>query len=83
MLLRLRTVIAQAGAASTVPNTPIVRLDKLAKEMGINANLLAKLEFFKGELPDVSLRSHRLRSMVWGQVSFRGLGSTNRQPEAP
>ncbi|MCY1664960.1 cysteine synthase A [Rhizobium sp. SL86] len=30
----------------TIGNTPIVRLDKLAKEKGVKANLLAKLEFF-------------------------------------
>ncbi len=30
----------------TIGDTPIVRLDKLAKEKGIKANLLAKLEFF-------------------------------------
>jgi cysteine synthase A len=30
----------------TIGNTPIVRLDKLAKEHGVKANLLAKLEFF-------------------------------------
>jgi cysteine synthase A len=30
----------------TIGNTPIVRLDKLAKETGVKAHLLAKLEFF-------------------------------------
>ena len=30
----------------TIGDTPIVRLDKLAKEKGVRANLLAKLEFF-------------------------------------
>lgn len=30
----------------TVGDTPIVRLDKLAREKGVEANLLAKLEFF-------------------------------------
>jgi cysteine synthase len=30
----------------TVGDTPLVRLDKMAKEKGIKANLLAKLEFF-------------------------------------
>ena len=30
----------------TIGNTPIVRLDRLAKAKGIKANLLAKLEFF-------------------------------------
>src|SRR6476659_3582068 len=30
----------------TIGDTPIVRLDKFAKEKGIVANLLAKLEFF-------------------------------------
>jgi cysteine synthase A len=30
----------------TIGDTPIVRLDKLAKENGVKANLLAKLEFF-------------------------------------
>lgn len=32
--------------ADTIGDTPIVRLDKLAKEKGVKANLLAKLEFF-------------------------------------
>ena len=30
----------------TIGNTPIVRLDRLAREKGVEANLLAKLEFF-------------------------------------
>ena len=30
----------------TIGDTPLVRLDKLAKEKGVGANLLAKLEFF-------------------------------------
>ena len=30
----------------TIGDTPIVRLDKLAKEKGVKANLVAKLEFF-------------------------------------
>ncbi len=30
----------------TIGDTPIVRLDKLARESGVKANLLAKLEFF-------------------------------------
>ena len=30
----------------TIGDTPIVRLDKLAREAGVTANLLAKLEFF-------------------------------------
>ena len=30
----------------TIGNTPIVRLDKLAREHGVKANILAKLEFF-------------------------------------
>jgi cysteine synthase len=30
----------------TIGNTPLVRMDKLAKKHGIKANLLAKLEFF-------------------------------------
>ncbi|WP_165215982.1 cysteine synthase A [Affinirhizobium pseudoryzae] len=30
----------------TIGNTPLVRLDKLAKEKGVKAHLLAKLEFF-------------------------------------
>ncbi len=30
----------------TVGDTPLVRLDKIAKEKGVKANLLAKLEFF-------------------------------------
>jgi cysteine synthase len=30
----------------TIGDTPIIRLDKLAKEKGVGANLLAKLEFF-------------------------------------
>ncbi|SFA95862.1 cysteine synthase A [Rhizobium sp. NFR07] len=35
-----------ASITETIGDTPIVRLDKLAKEKGIKANLLAKLEFF-------------------------------------
>jgi cysteine synthase A len=30
----------------TIGDTPLIRLDKLAKETGVGANLLAKLEFF-------------------------------------
>ena len=30
----------------TIGNTPLVRLDRLARERGVKANLLAKLEFF-------------------------------------
>ena len=30
----------------TIGDTPLVRLDKFAKEKGVVANLLAKLEFF-------------------------------------
>ena len=30
----------------TIGDTPIVRLDKLAKKHGVHANILAKLEFF-------------------------------------
>ena len=30
----------------TIGDTPIVRLDKLAKKHGVKANILAKLEFF-------------------------------------
>ena len=35
-----------ASITETIGDTPIVRLDKFAKEKGIKANLLAKLEFF-------------------------------------
>ena len=35
-----------SNITETVGNTPIVRLDKLAKAHGVHANLLAKLEFF-------------------------------------
>ena len=35
-----------ASITETVGDTPIVRLDKFAREKGIKANLLAKLEFF-------------------------------------
>ena len=35
-----------SNITETVGNTPIVRLDKLAKAHGVEANLLAKLEFF-------------------------------------
>ena len=30
----------------TIGNTPLVRLDRIAKEKGVGAHLLAKLEFF-------------------------------------
>ncbi|MGD9479985.1 cysteine synthase A [Shinella sp. G-2] len=35
-----------ASITETIGDTPIVRLDKFAKEKGVQANLLAKLEFF-------------------------------------
>jgi cysteine synthase len=35
-----------ASITDTIGDTPIVRLDKLAKENGVKAHLLAKLEFF-------------------------------------
>jgi len=35
-----------SSITETIGDTPIVRLDKLAKEHGVKANLLAKLEFF-------------------------------------
>jgi cysteine synthase A len=35
-----------ASITDTIGDTPIVRLDRLAKEKGVAANLLAKLEFF-------------------------------------
>ena len=35
-----------SSIVETIGNTPIVRLNKLAREKGVKANLLAKLEFF-------------------------------------
>ncbi|MDX3926657.1 MAG: cysteine synthase A [Shinella sp.] len=35
-----------SSITETIGDTPIVRLDKLAKEKGVKANLLGKLEFF-------------------------------------
>ncbi|MBB4400863.1 MULTISPECIES: cysteine synthase A [Rhizobium/Agrobacterium group] len=35
-----------SSITETIGDTPIVRLDKLAEEKGVKANLLAKLEFF-------------------------------------
>lgn len=35
-----------ASITETIGDTPIVRLDRLAREEGVKANLLAKLEFF-------------------------------------
>ncbi len=35
-----------ASITETIGDTPIVRLDKFAREKGVSANLLAKLEFF-------------------------------------
>jgi cysteine synthase A len=35
-----------ASITETIGDTPLVRLDKLAKEKGVKAHLLAKLEFF-------------------------------------
>lgn len=35
-----------SSIADTIGDTPLVRLDKLAKEKGVVANILAKLEFF-------------------------------------
>ena len=35
-----------ASITETIGNTPLVRLDKLAREKGVKATILAKLEFF-------------------------------------
>ncbi|MCX7317035.1 MAG: pyridoxal-phosphate dependent enzyme, partial [Hyphomicrobiales bacterium] len=35
-----------ASITDTVGDTPLVRLDRIAKDSGVKANLLAKLEFF-------------------------------------
>lgn len=35
-----------SSITETIGDTPVVRLDKLAREQGVKANLLAKLEFF-------------------------------------
>jgi len=35
-----------SSITDTIGDTPLVRLDKLAKEKGVKANILAKLEFF-------------------------------------
>jgi cysteine synthase A len=35
-----------SSITETIGDTPLVRLDKLAKEKGVKANILAKLEFF-------------------------------------
>jgi cysteine synthase A len=35
-----------ASITDTIGNTPLVRIDKIAKEKGVHAHLLAKLEFF-------------------------------------
>ena len=45
----------------TIGDTPIVRLDKLAREKGVKANLLAKLEFFN---PIASVKDRIGVSMV-------------------
>ncbi len=45
----------------TIGNTPLVRLDRLAKERGVRANLLAKLEFFN---PIASVKDRIGVSMV-------------------
>jgi cysteine synthase A len=34
----------------TIGDTPMVRLDKLSKEKGVKANLLAKLEFSRSRV---------------------------------
>ena len=35
-----------SSITDTIGDTPLVRLDKIAKEKGVVANILAKLEFF-------------------------------------
>ena len=35
-----------ASITETIGDTPLVRIDRIAKERGVRANLLAKLEFF-------------------------------------
>ena len=35
-----------ASITETIGDTPLVRIDRIAREKGVRANLLAKLEFF-------------------------------------
>ena len=58
-----------SSITETIGDTPIVRLDKLAKEKGVKANLLAKLEFFN---PIASVKDRIGVAMI---ESLEALGS--------
>jgi len=63
----------------TIGDTPLVRLDRLAKEKGVKANLLAKLEFFN---PIASVKDRIGVSMI-DDLEERGLirpGATLIEP---
>ena len=52
-----------ASITETIGDTPLVRLDKIAKAKGVGATLLAKLEFFNPIWVSVK-DPHRRSSMI-------------------
>ena len=69
----------------TIGDTPMVRLDKIAKEKGIVANLLAKLEFFN---PIASVKDRIGVSMIEameasGQIAPARRRWSSRRPATP
>jgi len=64
-----------ASITDTIGDTPIVRIDRIAREKGVHANLLAKLEFFN---PISSVKDRIGVSMIdaleaQGKLSGRGV----------
>jgi Zn-dependent protease len=62
----------------TIGDTPIVRLDRLARAEGVEANLFAKLEFFN---PLASVKDRIGLSMI--DVAEAAFGPEERDPNGP
>lgn len=70
----------------TVGNTPLVRIDKFAKEKGVEANLLAKLEFFNplaGVKDRIGLALIEALERDGRAVRSRNRSSSSRLPAMP
>lgn len=61
-------MVLQSSILDCIGKTPLVRLDKLAKEEGLRCNLLAKCEYFSAG------GSVKVRPSVLGSVACSGGG---------
>ena len=71
-----------ASITETIGDTPLVRIDRIARERGVRANLLAKLEFFN---PIASVKDRigvaMIDALEASERGAKGFGSTGRSEE--